>query len=291
MGGLADAEIGPTTSSAPSRAIGTDRPVRDPGARGPASASPPHLETWHRLNPATDDVAPEHERLQCLPGVQWVCRYDKLPEPDLELNWDRTIGMFHGRDFAFTQDDCPDWFPTEICEATEQVIVGPITYAVDEGGAFKTGHALLFTDGEGRRAAVRVLVRRGVRVPLVRIVRGRDGGEPDGASGLHLRTMRSRLDAGRRGATARPLGVGLLRQRWRVVGIGQAWPSQKGSRWTWSARSRKMLQERSLPTSRVKGTRAQIVLARADWRSCAGADFGAQWVASRRDGGGAEPAE
>jgi hypothetical protein len=113
----------------------------------PVSAAPPHRETWHRLNPATDDVAAEHERLQCMSVVQWVCRYDKVPEQD--LNWDRTIGTFHGRDFAFTDADCPDWFPTEICEGTEQVIVGPITYAVDEGGAFRTGHALLFTDGEG----------------------------------------------------------------------------------------------------------------------------------------------
>ena len=93
----------------------------------PTSAAPPHVETWHRLNPATDDVAPEHERLQCLPNRQWVCRYDKVPEPDLELNWDRTIGMFHGRDFAFTQADCPEWFPDEICEAAELVIVGSIT--------------------------------------------------------------------------------------------------------------------------------------------------------------------
>lgn len=111
----------------------------------PATAAPPHLETWHRLNPATEESAPEHERLQCLPGVQWVCRYDKLPGED--LNWDRTIGMFHGRDFAFTQEDCPAWFPTEICEAAEQVIVGSITYVLDEGGTFRTGHALIFTDG------------------------------------------------------------------------------------------------------------------------------------------------
>jgi hypothetical protein len=111
----------------------------------PASAAPPHRETWHRLNPATEESAPEHERLQCLPGVQWVCRYDKLPDPG--LHWDRTIGIFHGRDFAFTQDDCPDWFPTEICEAAEQVIVGRITYVLAGGGTFRTGHALIFTDG------------------------------------------------------------------------------------------------------------------------------------------------
>jgi len=113
----------------------------------PVSAAPPHLETWHRLNPATEDVGPEHEVLLCLPGVEWVCRYDKVAEPGFHL--DRTMGMFHGRDFAFTQEDCPDWFPTEICEGTEQVIVGSITYVQAGGGAFKTGHALLLTDGEG----------------------------------------------------------------------------------------------------------------------------------------------
>jgi hypothetical protein len=113
----------------------------------PVSAAPPHLETWHRLNPATEDSAAEHEQLHCLPGLQWVCRYDKLPEPG--LNWDRTMGRFHGRDFAFTPADCPEWFPTEICEGTEQVIVGTMTYVLAGGGAFKTGHALLFTDGEG----------------------------------------------------------------------------------------------------------------------------------------------
>ena len=51
----------------------------------PTVAAPPHLETWHRLNPETADSAAEHEQLHCLPGRQWVCRYDKLPEPELEL--------------------------------------------------------------------------------------------------------------------------------------------------------------------------------------------------------------
>jgi hypothetical protein len=111
----------------------------------PVSAAPPHLETWHRLNPATEDRAAEHEQLHCLPGVQWVCRYDKARDP--ELHWDRTIGMFHGRDYAFTVDECPEWFPSEICEAAERVIVGSITYVLAGGGAFKTGHALIFTDG------------------------------------------------------------------------------------------------------------------------------------------------
>ena len=111
----------------------------------PVSAAPPHLETWHRLNPATDDSAAEHERLQCLPGVQWVCRYDKLREPG-DFNWDRTIAMFHGRDI--TGDlDCPEWF--EVCDEAEQVIAGWATFSLFDGGAFKTGQALVFTDGEG----------------------------------------------------------------------------------------------------------------------------------------------
>jgi hypothetical protein len=113
----------------------------------PVAAAPPHLQVWHRLNPATPTVAAEHERLHCLPGVQWVCRYDKLPEPGLGLHWDRTFGVFHGRDFAFTPADCPEWFPTEICDGAVQVIAGWITYVEDGGGRFRTGHALIFTDG------------------------------------------------------------------------------------------------------------------------------------------------
>ena len=114
---------------------------------GPTSAAPPQAETWHRLNPATDEEIPEHEVLTCLPGVQWTCRYDKQPEEG--LHWDRTIGVFHGRDIGFTEEDCPEFFPTEICEGIELAIGGWITFALDDGGSLKTGQALLFTDGEG----------------------------------------------------------------------------------------------------------------------------------------------
>lgn len=115
----------------------------------PASAAPPHLETWHRLNPFTDEGPPEHERLQCLPGVQWVCRYDKVPEPELGFNWDRNIGMFHGRDVTASWE-CPEWFPEEICGGTEQVIGGVIVFnAAAGGGALRTGYELIFTSGDG----------------------------------------------------------------------------------------------------------------------------------------------
>lgn len=117
----------------------------------PVSAAPPHLETWHRLNPDSENVAPEHERLQCLPGVQWVCRYDKVQEPG-DFHWDRTIAMFHGRDITAIAE-CPTatepWFPMEICDGAVQVIAGTAHFSVAEGGAFRTGQALILTDGDG----------------------------------------------------------------------------------------------------------------------------------------------
>lgn len=113
----------------------------------PAMAAPPQLQTWHRLNPAAGDVAPEHERLQCLPGpVTWVCRYDKLPGAD--LHWDRTIAMFQGRDITDVWE-CPEFFDPAVCEATVQVIGGVAHYSLAGGGAFRTGHELVFTDAEG----------------------------------------------------------------------------------------------------------------------------------------------
>ena len=114
----------------------------------PASAAPPHLEVWHRLNADPTNVAPEHERLQCLPGVQWVCRYDKVREPELGFQWNRTFAMFHGRDIT-ADAECPSWFPTAICAGTEQVIAGVVNFSLSGGGAFRAGHELIFTDGVG----------------------------------------------------------------------------------------------------------------------------------------------
>ena len=121
----------------------------------PASAAPPQLQEWHRLNPDPANVASEHEQLHCLPGVQWVCRYDKLPESG--YHWDRTIAMFHGRDITDIAE-CPteEWFPTEVCDGAEQVIAGWSTFSVAGGGAFKTGQALIFTNEEGGLAPLYV---------------------------------------------------------------------------------------------------------------------------------------
>ena len=108
----------------------------------PALAAPPNLATWHRLNPDPANVAPEHERLQCLPGVEWVCRYDKLREPG--YHWDRTIGMFHGTDV--TADwSCPEWFDGAVCAGTEQVIGGVMAFNT----RLRAGQELILTDGDG----------------------------------------------------------------------------------------------------------------------------------------------
>ena len=112
----------------------------------PSTAAPPHLQTWHRLNPAPAGADPEHERFQCLPGVTWVCRYDKVPGTG--LHWDRTIATFHGKDITAVWE-CPDYFDEAVCDGTEQVIGGVATYVQDEGGAFRTGHELILTDGDG----------------------------------------------------------------------------------------------------------------------------------------------
>jgi hypothetical protein len=116
------------------------------GLAAPAIAAPPQVQTWHRLNPASGDVAPEHERFQCLPGVTWVCRYDKLPGTG--LHWDRTIAMFQGTD---TTDgwECPGFFDEAVCDATVRVIGGVAHFRVAAGGAFRTGHELIFTDAAG----------------------------------------------------------------------------------------------------------------------------------------------
>lgn len=109
----------------------------------PASAQPPQLLAWHRVNTDPANPAPEHERLQCLPGVQWVCRYDKLPEPELEFGWNRTIAMFHGREVA--DPDCPEWLDT-ICGEEAVVIGGVANFSQTGGGAFRAAQQLIFPD-------------------------------------------------------------------------------------------------------------------------------------------------
>jgi hypothetical protein len=116
-------------------------------ATTPVSALPPQADTWHRLNPFTDSGLPEHEQLQCLTNRQWVCRYDKAPGEGFAF--DRTIGMFHGRDVDVAAWDCPDWFATDVCEGATQVVAGTMNFSPAAGPAFRVSQELIFTDGDG----------------------------------------------------------------------------------------------------------------------------------------------
>ena len=114
---------------------------------GSAVAVPPTAPTWHRLNPFTDSGLAEHEQLHCLTNRQWVCRYDKAAEPG--LNWDRTIGMFHGRVVDLATWECPEWLGAEVCGEVTMVVGGTINFANADGSAFRVGNELIFTSGDG----------------------------------------------------------------------------------------------------------------------------------------------
>lgn len=92
-------------------------------------ASPAGADTtplrWHRYNIADDP--PNHERLSCLTDGEWRCLYDKVPEPTLGLSWDRAKGVFTGTDVTSTWE-CPDWYPTDLCDSVSRVISGTISY-------------------------------------------------------------------------------------------------------------------------------------------------------------------
>lgn len=113
----------------------------------PASAQP-QVMTWHRLNPGVDENAAtsEHERFECITGVEWVCRYDKVA--DEGFSWNRTIGTFHGREVTDSWE-CPEWFAAELCSGTEQVISGQIVFVRGGGPALRVTNDLILTDGSG----------------------------------------------------------------------------------------------------------------------------------------------
>jgi hypothetical protein len=115
---------------------------------GPAVAVPETAPTWHRLNPFTDSGMPEHEQLRCLTNRQWVCRYDKAPEPQLGFTWDRTIGMFHGRELDLDSWDCAEWLG-EVCDEATMVVAGQINFANANRFAFQVWNELIFTSGDG----------------------------------------------------------------------------------------------------------------------------------------------
>jgi hypothetical protein len=117
------------------------------GLAGPAAsaAAPPSSSTWHRLNPDQSNPAPEHERLRCVEAAVWVCRYDKVPEPELNFSWNSNTAQFIGRDITASWT-CPEWF-TE-CAAVTSVVEGTATYRVEGANPFKVLVDLIFIDDE-----------------------------------------------------------------------------------------------------------------------------------------------
>ena len=108
---------------------------------------------WHRLNPqqSQSNPAPEHERLTChrsdgLPfeALPWACRYDKLPEPALNLAWNTTRGRFRGADVT-TSWICPSWFPANVCQNVAQVVEGDFVFTPAGGGQFTVLQDLVVT--------------------------------------------------------------------------------------------------------------------------------------------------
>lgn len=110
-------------------------------AASPAASDTTPLR-WHRYNIADDP--PSHERLSCVTDGQWRCLYDKLPERTLGFSWDQTKGFFVGTDVTSTWE-CPDWYPTDLCDSVTRVISGTITYTGPRGGRFPVDAELILT--------------------------------------------------------------------------------------------------------------------------------------------------
>jgi Calx-beta domain/RTX calcium-binding nonapeptide repeat (4 copies) len=78
---------------------------------------------WHRVN-SDHSHPPEHERLQCVEGPNWVCRYSKIPESALNFQWTNQQGAFIGLLTPQGQWTCPSWFPGVICGNVSRVAQG-----------------------------------------------------------------------------------------------------------------------------------------------------------------------
>jgi hypothetical protein len=108
----------------------------------PTSARP-GAESWDRLNPfGTRTGEPEHERFTCLEGDVWRCRYDKLPEHQLDFSWDQTKGIFVGA----AGGECPQHLLGDLCAHVTHIVTGTAVYRPWDGAAFGVPHQLLFTN-------------------------------------------------------------------------------------------------------------------------------------------------
>jgi hypothetical protein len=140
--------IAASVFSSPTEAFGAPGPSLQQAASDEFAAADGSPEQWHRLNPDRSNPAPEHERLRChLRGepepadtgsqvaVAWVCRYDKLPEPELSLSWNRTRGSFLGLNVTATWV-CPSWLPSNFCARVTRVLEGTFVYTPAAGEPF-----------------------------------------------------------------------------------------------------------------------------------------------------------
>jgi hypothetical protein len=128
------------------------------GAAAPALANDPAgalAGSWHRLNPqqSQSNPVPEHERLQCerradIDGGAWMCRYFKIPAPQLNFGWNNTTGRFVGSDVTPTWA-CPGWFPASICDNVVQVVEGTFVFDLSSGGQLTNLQDLVVTQAAG----------------------------------------------------------------------------------------------------------------------------------------------
>jgi hypothetical protein len=146
---LVTMSVAPTVATTPHLGYGS------PAHQGHASWHHRHhrVSEWHRLNP--DDPANvnnEHERLRCRGGfVRLACFYDKVPESLPGFSWNSTTGFFVGRTVTSTWE-CPDWFPSEVCDNTVAVFAGKGVFFPDGGDPFKVDQDYVFTSIGGHRA-------------------------------------------------------------------------------------------------------------------------------------------
>lgn len=112
---------------------------------------------WDRLNPQQSQAnpVPEHERLTCVRradvgGGAWMCRYFKIPAPQLNFGWNNTTGRLIGSDVTATWA-CPAWFPATICDNVVQVVEGTFVFDLSSGGQFTSLQDLVVTQAAGTK--------------------------------------------------------------------------------------------------------------------------------------------
>ena len=118
---------------------------------------------WHRLNPGDLN---EHERLTCVesPGA-WHCTYDKVQEDLPGFSGTRRLACSaDGR--STSTWECPDWFPSAVCDNVVAVYTGPQTYNPFDDRPFQVRADYVVTEIDDQAGPVPELGGR-LRVPVV----------------------------------------------------------------------------------------------------------------------------